>query len=124
MAASARSWTCRKCKAKHANRRLRKCPSCGTKRPARKRPAHMAALDIPYEEYVKINGGEFCGICGKGPKKHKGKVTRRLDRDHDHANARPRGLLCGGRMGCNRRLGRVDDLKWLESALVYLRREL
>jgi hypothetical protein len=25
----------------------------------------MAALDLTYEHYVEINGGEHCGICGK-----------------------------------------------------------
>lgn len=123
MARRAASWTCRKCKAKHANRRLRKCPSCGTARPAKRKPAHLKALDLSYEDYIKINGGEHCGICGRGPTLNPdGTVKRRLDRDHDHSTGRPRGLLCGGRMGCNRRLGRVDDLEWLESALRYLRR--
>lgn len=77
----------------------------------------MAALDIPYEEYVRLNGGERCAICGKPPSS-----GRRLDRDHDHKTGKPRGLLCGGRMGCNRRLGRVDDLDWLAAATAYLQR--
>jgi hypothetical protein len=110
-------WTCKKCFKQHANRRLRICPTCKAKRPAKRRAAHMKALDIPYEDYVKLNGGEFCGICGKKPSAH-----RRLDRDHDHKTGKPRGLLCGGNYGCNKRLGRVDDKKWLESALLYLRR--
>lgn len=77
----------------------------------------MAALDIPYEEYIRINGGEHCALCGKLPS-----AGRRLDRDHDHRTGQPRGLLCGGRMGCNRRLGRVDNIAWLEAAVAYLRR--
>lgn len=33
-----------------------------------------------------------------------------------------RGLLCPGRyVGCNRLLGRVDDIAWLEKALAYLK---
>lgn len=32
-----------------------------------------------------------------------------------------RGLLCPGRRGCNRRLGWVDDSKWLEAANRYLK---
>jgi hypothetical protein len=75
----------------------------------------MAALDIPYETYVRINGGEHCAICLRRPS-----PGRRLDRDHDHRTGQPRGLLCGGRMGCNRRLGRVDDVRWLASAAWYL----
>lgn len=85
----------------------------------------MAALDLPYEHYVKINGGDFCWIgrhaglpCGQDRDPSK----RRLNRDHDHKTGNPRGLLCGGRMGCNRRLGRVDDIAWLAAALAYLKR--
>lgn len=75
----AKTWTCQrqtagvKCKATNPSRK-RKCEACGKTRPARKRPAHMLALDIPYERYVEINGGEHCGICGKLPK-----AGRRLD---------------------------------------------
>lgn len=79
----------------------------------------MKALDIPYEEYVRINGGEHCGICGK--KRKPG--GRRLNRDHDHKTAKPRGLLCGGRAGCNRKLGWVDDVEWLSAAAKYLSRK-
>jgi len=33
-----------------------------------------------------------------------------------------RGLLCAGRyMGCNRKLGRIDNIPWLEAILAYLR---
>jgi hypothetical protein len=32
-----------------------------------------------------------------------------------------RGLLCPGRRGCNRRLGWVDDIEFLEKALAYLK---
>ena len=77
----------------------------------------MAALKLPYEEYIKINGGEFCAICGRKP--HPG---YKLDRDHDHKTGKPRGLLCGGLRGCNRKLGRIDDLEWLRAALAYVKR--
>jgi len=118
-----RQWTCRGCKTVHTNTRLRKCPVCKKARPAKRVPAHMKALDLPYEEYVRINGGEFCYLCGKKPKPPRGgKPGRRLDRDHDHKTGRPRGLLCGGRMGCNRRLGRVDNVAWLRKAVEYLER--
>jgi len=75
----------------------------------------MKALDLPYDAYVSINGHEFCGICGR-----ERKSARRHDRDHDHKDGRPRGLLCPGRFGCNRRLGRVDDVEWLRAAIAYL----
>lgn len=50
----------------------------------------MAVLrDLSYEECIRINGGEHCGICGCGP------GTKRLHRDHEHAGTGEfRGLLC------------------------------
>ena len=89
-------WSCRKCKERNVGR-AKKCVGCGKVRPAKKKPAHMAALDLPYEFYVDLNGGEFCGAC----KKPAG--TKRLDRDHDHRTGIPRGLLC---RSCNRLLSR------------------
>ncbi|MGH8525107.1 MAG: endonuclease domain-containing protein [Gammaproteobacteria bacterium] len=73
----------------------------------------MAALDLTYEQYVEINGGEHCGICGKEPD------GRRLDRDHDHKTGRPRGLLC---WACNRQLRTWATVEWLRSAAMYLER--
>lgn len=84
-----RPWTCRKCGHKNFTRLLQKCEKCQAPRPKRKRPAHTIALDFPYEHYVAINGGEHCGVCGRGPS-----PIRRLDRDHDHRTKEPRGLLC------------------------------
>ena len=49
----------------------------------------MAALnELPYEWWVG-EFGERCGVCGREPS-----ARRRLDRDHDHRNGEPRGLLC------------------------------
>ena len=73
----------------------------------------MSALEMSYQDYVEIQGGEFCGICRRGPK------NRKLDRDHDHATGRPRGLLCAR---CNRALPNFVDVEWLRGALEYLRR--
>lgn len=94
--------------------RKRKCEACGGEKPKRKRPAHMAALDVPYEEYVFLNGGEFCAICGRGPKPGK-----RLQRDHCHRTGNPRGLLC---FHCNRWLRGFMTVEWMEKAIAYLRR--
>jgi hypothetical protein len=95
--------------------RARKCHTCDKPRPPRRRPKHMRALDVPYEEYVQINGGEFCFLCGKVPGK-----GRRLDRDHDHeAGGTPRGLLC---WKCNRALHRWMTPQWLRRAAYYLER--
>ena len=74
----------------------------------------MAALDIPYEEYIVLNGGEHCGICGCGPSN-----GRRLNRDHDHRTGQPRGLLCW----LDNKFLRVGmTVEWMENAIAYLRR--
>jgi hypothetical protein len=117
-----RWWTCqrvtagRKCGA--VNPAIKqKCTECGKRRPPRKRPAHLAALDVSYEEYIEINGGEHCGICGALPK-----PGRKLDRDHDHGTGRPRGLLC---WTCNMLLPRRRGTpEWLRAAAAYLERTL
>lgn len=113
------SWTCQRVENKlrcgHSNpNRKRKCGWCGKPRPARRRPAHMAALDLPYEHYLALNGGDWCGICGKEPT-----PARKLDRDHDHSTGRPRGLLC---WSCNRQLRQWATVEWLLSAASYLER--
>lgn len=74
----------------------------------------MSALDIPYEEYIKLNGGEHCGICGDPPKPGK-----KLQRDHDHRTSQPRGLLC---FKDNLQLPPWVTPEWLEKAAAYLRR--
>lgn len=76
----------------------------------------MTALDLSYEHYIEINGGEYCGICGAPPKPHK-----RLDRDHDHKTGLPRGLLC---WACNRQLRTWATVEWLTAATAYLKRHL
>ena len=73
----------------------------------------MTALTLTYEEYIELNGGEHCSICGKLP------TTRRLDRDHDHKTGLPRGLLCHR---CNRQLPSWMTEEWLLSAADYLHR--
>lgn len=73
----------------------------------------MSALDLDYAAYVELNGGEHCGICGRKPS------TRRLDRDHDHKAATPRGLLCARD---NRALPSWVTVEWLLAAAEYLRR--
>lgn len=75
----------------------------------------MAALDIPYEVYVEINGGEHCALCGIGRSE-----SRRLDRDHDHRTGQPRGLLCWRH---NKLLGTADwSVTLLRAAADYLER--
>lgn len=113
------SWTCQRqaggfvCKHVNPNRR-RKCEVCGKQRPPRKRPAHLVALDQDYLEFVVLNGGEFCGICGREPN-----GVRRLHRDHDHVTGKARGLLC---FRCNSALRAYMTLDWLRKAVAYLDR--
>lgn len=116
-----RVWTCQRVtagvKCGHRNPRIkRNCELCSKPRPATQRPAHMRALDVPYVQYVELNGGEHCGICRRERKPG----ARRLDRDHDHKGAgTPRGILCAN---CNRWLMPSMDVTWLRSAVAYLER--
>jgi recombination endonuclease VII len=113
-----RGWTCQrvsagqKCKRWNSSR-SKKCVGCGKPRPPRKRPAHLKALEQDYETYVRLNGGERCGICGAKP------GARRLHRDHDHRRAVGRGLLC---FRCNAALRPYMTLEWLRAAVVYVER--
>ena len=113
------SWTCQrvaggeKCGQHHEDNRKRNCIACGKPRPPKRKPAHMAALDLGYEHYLRLNGGaEECALCGAGPK------MRRLQRDHDHRTGEPRGLLCAR---CNRALPAWVTPEWLLRAATYIR---
>jgi hypothetical protein len=115
-----RVWTCqrvtngKRCGAKNDARKVL-CAACGKRRPPRKRPDHLRALTLPYEEFLRRNGGiERCGICDRPPT-----TNRRLDRDHSHITGEPRGLLCPN---CNRLLHRRVNEAWLLAAMAYLRR--
>ncbi len=83
-------------------------------RKKKRKPRHLKALEIPYELYVELNGGEHCGICGAKPK------SKRLDRDHDHRTGKPRGVLCHR---CNRALPVWITTDWLAKAAQYLTME-
>lgn len=115
-----RIWTCqritggRKCGAQNTSSR-KVCGFCGKSKPARRRPAHLAALEQPYEVFLALNRGvERCAICDRSPAAH-----RRLDRDHDHTTGLPRGLLCHR---CNRALPAWMTPLWLRRATYYLER--
>jgi len=122
---SNRTWTCRRTTDKeiclHANPvRAKKCERCGKLRARKRRPKHLAALAFTYEDYIKMQGGEFCGICGAARP-----PDRKLDRDHAHDETRkPRGLLC---RRCNsalnhQRYGFIITAEWLMKAAAYLER--
>jgi hypothetical protein len=89
---------------------------------------------ITSEEYQKLwnlQEGK-CAICETTlqPLNEIGKpgwgngVRVEVDHDHDEGltpRQAVRGLLCGGRWkGCNRRLGKIDNLQWLKKVIEYL----
>ena len=111
------TWTCQRVSqsvvCKHRNPpRTRKCQACGKPRPAKRKPAHMQALELSYEFYEALNGGPNCGICGQEPK-----LGQRLHRDHDHHTGEPRGILC---FRCNAALRPYMTAEWCRSAWSYL----
>jgi hypothetical protein len=115
-----RYWRCRRVTAGEVCGELnlavkKKCYACGKPKPPKRKPKHMSALELNYVEYVKLNGGERCGICGAVA------ATRRLHRDHDHRTGAPRGLLC---FRCNTALPNRITPDWLRSAAVYLERAM
>ena len=84
---------------------------------------------ISLHDYVAIwksQNGQ-CAICSKPLKFITGScrqgVRAELDHDHRlHGRGSVRGILCGGKWaGCNRKLGRLDNIEWLEHAIAYLR---
>lgn len=109
----ATTWRCRDCLTVNTGRK-RKCEACGRPKPKRRRPAHLRALDLPYEHYRELNGGDNCGACGRPPN-----PKRRHDRDHDHKTGKPRGLLC---VRHNKMLDSRVTPEELEALAAYLRR--
>jgi len=86
---------------------------------------------ITLVEYLAI--GEFqgwkCAICDKPLDRVSGLPgfgrSGRAELDHQHAKEvdrkYARGVLCGGRWsGCNRKIGRIDDIVWLMRVVHYL----
>ncbi len=115
---AARYWRCRRqkhgivCGTLNLGRK-RLCTACGGRKPARRKPAHTKALDMPYEQCIRLFG-EHCGICGATPKPG----GRRLHRDHEHkANGYIRGTLC---FRCNTALRSYLTIEWLRAAADYL----
>lgn len=88
---------------------------------------------ITLDEYISIwtyQGGK-CAICGDDVSLALGRpginTGCRAELDHEHNKGlakrdQVRGVLCGGRWrGCNRRLGHIDNHKWLQSAADYIK---
>lgn len=68
---------------------------------------------ISKEEYDRmfVNQNGRCAICRRPPKKF------RLSVDHDHKTGKVRGLLCAP---CNKVLGYVENVQWMEETKKYL----
>lgn len=111
-----RTRRCPACKGTNPPRK-RKCVTCGRALPKRRRPAHTKALALPYEHYVELQGGEFCGMCVHLPESQRVKANRKLDRDHSHRDGTPRGLLCSRH---NRMLKSWYTPELLKAAAEYL----
>lgn len=112
------TWTCQRqvdrIKCGHVNpSRKRNCEACSKPRPPRK--TVRSQVKLSYEEFIELNGGEICGICGRS----RPESGRRLHRDHDHATGRPRGLLC---FRCNTVLRTYMTIEWMRKAIRYLER--
>ena len=116
MARKATGWTCRRVSCKFKNPpRTRKCQQCGKPKPVKKLGHRQVLKDLTYADFVEINGGDHCGICGK----LRSETRRNFDRDHDHITGKPRGLLCHRE---NRALPYWMTSKWLRDAADYLDR--
>lgn len=119
---ASKPWKCRKksCQAVNPPGK-RKCWKCGKLKPPKRIPAHRKVLkELTYEDFIELNGGEFCWIHrAQGlPDPYR---TKRLQRDHDHNTGQARGLLC---YQCNRWLAPWITPEFLEAAAAYLRRDL
>lgn len=117
------SWTCQrvankvKCGHKNPNRKTL-CEQC--RKPKRDRsgdrPQHLSALELPYEYFVEVNGGDHCGICYVAPK-----PGQKLNRDHAHVGVGfARGVLCWRHNQALEMFG--DDPNLLQAAIDYLER--
>lgn len=121
------TWVCSrqanrvKCGAENLNK-FQLCQTCGKRKPKRKTASHLSALKLTYEQYIVLNGGEFCGICGR-TRDQLPDPSRKLDRDHTHDPTMgveaARGLLC---RECNRKAKKWLKVEWVRMLLAYLER--
>lgn len=127
MATRKPTWTCTRqankveCRAVNPNR-FQLCKTCGKRKPKRKTASHTQSLNLTYEEYIELNGGEFCGICFR-TRAELPDPSRKLDRDHTHDPTMgveaARGLLC---RECNRKAKKWLKIEWVRGLLAYLER--
>lgn len=85
-----------------------------------------------FESLWRFQNGR-CALCGEtislyskgAPGWHFEERRPEVDHDHDDnikdKKASVRGILCGGQWaGCNRKLGKIDNLPWLKAVIAYL----
>lgn len=79
----------------------------------------------PYVHLGKMRSTVWCAWVREFPDIHTQGITRAEAVAAARQEALPRsvrGLLCPGRhRGCNRLLGRIDNIEWLEKAIEYLK---
>jgi hypothetical protein len=103
-----------------------KCPGCGRDlREVRPEVDHKHVVNrmIMARQWAKrrwrahaLVGTTLIIVWGKS----RAEVVKNLKRDARRASVR--GVLCGGRYaGCNRKLGHVDNVEWLENMVKYLK---
>lgn len=104
-----------------AEKGKRNCQACGKRlpAPAKRRPKHRDALELPREAFIEANDGfDGCWVCRELGVSDEGK---RLERDHEHRGAgRPRGILCSYH---NRLLGPRYTPELVLAYAKYLNRE-
>lgn len=124
--------TCSKsvCKMGHDIEEWNRTPS-GACRGCVKHKSLFRSYGITLADYIALyiyQEGK-CAVCGKElgsflPGQQGHYRGCRIEVDHDHkkkGKESVRGLLCGGRWaGCNRKLGRIDNARWLRRVLSYI----
>jgi hypothetical protein len=106
--------------------------SSGACRACVKHKSLLRCYGITLEEFIFLYNQQEgkCPICGRDlgpyvPLQPGWDKGCRIEVDHDHklvGKEAVRGLLCGGRWaGCNRKLGRIDSVEWMKSALDYVK---
>jgi hypothetical protein len=123
------------CSHGHDTTKWKRTPS-GACRGCTKESSLKHNYGISLEDYEKLWSAQDgkCAICEKSLGDLFGIAMAgffrggRAEVDHKHGMKKTpkretvRGLLCGGRWaGCNRKLGRIDHIDWLEKVLAYLK---
>lgn len=118
------------CKHGHSIHEWGRTPT-GACRGCVKHKSLLRSYGLTLDAYIALYRQQqgLCAVCGKElgpylPLQQGYYRSCRIEVDHDHrlkGRESVRGLLCGGRWaGCNRKLGRIDNVKWLRQVLAYI----